>query len=55
MIPEVNLMLMEAGIEMTRTTIHKYSNSIMQRSILMTKMSPSDYSDRRKWAHKIKE
>ena len=44
-----------AGIELIRNTIRKYSNGIMQRSILMTKMPLTEHTDWRKWAHEIGE
>ena len=53
--PEVIPTPMEEGYKMIWTIIRKYSNSIMQRSILMTQMPASEYSDRRKWANEHKE
>ena len=46
---------LEARIVLIRNTIHKYSNSIIQRSILMTKMPSTEHADWRKWAHEIEE
>ena len=46
---------MDAGLKMIWDTITKHSNLIMQRAILMTEMSPSDYDDWRTWGLTQKE
>ena len=43
----------EAGIDMCRAAITRYTNQIMARNKLFTKMPASDFTDWRKWGQEL--